>query len=121
MLEFVAAQADLMLAAVSFVFAASLAPTVADQWRRRASTVPLSTSLVTFAGLAVVVLVYAALELWVAMVVSSVTAALWGVIAAQRVLYSRRSARAGGLAEEVRRALLPLQNFFGGEGWCARR
>lgn len=91
MLDWVATHADTILAAVSAVFATSLVPTVWTQWRERHSTVPLSTSVLTFVGLAVIVVVYAALGLWFAVSVGSLTATTWAVIAVQRLMYGVRT------------------------------
>lgn len=87
MMDWLAANADPILAAVSAVFAASLLPTVWAQWQERRSSVPLSTSGLTAIGLAVIVVVYAALGLWYAVGVGSLTTMAWFAIALQRLGY----------------------------------
>lgn len=87
MMDWLAANADTILAFVSAVFAVSLVPTVWTQWREHHSSVPLSTSGLTAAGLAVIVIVYAALGLWFAVVVGSMPTTAWVIIALQRLAY----------------------------------
>lgn len=89
MLELLANNADAIIAVVSAVFAASLLPTVWNQGKERSSTIPLTTSVLTFVGLVVIVAVYASLDLRYAFGVGSGTATLWSVIAIQRWMYGR--------------------------------
>jgi hypothetical protein len=87
-LGFLATYADPILAIVSATFTVALAPTVWHQWRVRASSVPLPSSMLTFLGLVIFTAVYAALGLWIAAGSAASTAIAWGLIAAQRVIYS---------------------------------
>lgn len=89
MMDLLADNADVIIAVVSAVFAASLLPTVWSQGKERSSSIPLTTSVLTFVGLATIVAVYASLEMWYAFGVGSGTAMLWGVIAVQRWMYGR--------------------------------
>lgn len=87
MLDVIATNADAILAVVSAIFSVSLLPTILEQWKGRQSSIPLSSSVLTFAGLAMIVVVYAALGLWYAMSMGSLIAASWAVIALQRFFY----------------------------------
>lgn len=87
MLDVIASHADLILAVVSVVFAVSMLPTLWAQYQARGSSVPMSSSILTFTGLTVIVIVYAALGLWYAAATSTVTATCWAIIAAQRFVY----------------------------------
>ncbi len=87
MLDVIAAHADPILAVVSVVFAMSMLPTLWAQYKARQSSVPLPSSIMTFAGLAVIVVVYASLGLWYAAATATATATCWVIIAAQRFVY----------------------------------
>ena len=82
------AYADQILMAASALFALSLVPTVIRQWRDRACTVPLSSSLPTLAALGMIMAAYASLGLWLATGAAGATALCWAIIAGQRVAYS---------------------------------
>jgi len=87
------AYADQILMAASALFALSLVPTVIRQWRDRACTVPLSSSLPTLTALGMIIVAYASLGLWLATGAAGATALCWAIIAGQRVAYSRREAK----------------------------
>ncbi len=78
---------DLTVMVSGFIFCGALLPTIWYQFRVRASTVPVSTSLTTAAALAVLLPVYASLGLWIGTAVLTGNLLLWLVVMAQRVLY----------------------------------
>lgn len=84
---YLAAHADLVLALTALSFVPSTALTVIEQLRRRASTVPLTTSLPTAAALYFLVLVFSVLALPFTAVVDGLTGTLWAIIAFQRIRY----------------------------------
>lgn len=87
MLDWLATNADPILAIVSAAFTVALVPTVWHQWRVRTSSIPLSSSMLTFLGLVIFAAVYVALGLWIAAGSATSTAVAWGLIAVQRVIY----------------------------------
>lgn len=87
MLDWIAMNADPIFAAMNFFFIVSLVPTVWHQWRLKASTVPMQTSVLTTAALMIIVLVFISLRLWLTVATDIVTTALWATIAAQRYVY----------------------------------
>ena len=87
MMDFIAANADTILAAVNTILAVSLVPTLWSQWRARRSTTPLSTSVLTGAGLAVISVTFLSMSLWYAATVLAVASTMWAVIATQRIIY----------------------------------
>lgn len=84
---FLAAHADLILAAASMGFNIFLLPTVWTQWRTRASTVSLITAFTSVIMLATIVAVFIALHLWVVAASDVINAVLWAIVGAQRVHY----------------------------------
>lgn len=88
MLHWLAQIADPLLAGVSTVFALILVPTIFHQWRVKASTIPLMSTVPTLAAFLVAIPVYASLGLWVTASVEVVQAAMWAIVAAQRVRYT---------------------------------
>ena len=87
MLDWVAAHADKIMAMTNFVFIVALVPTAWYQWRLKASTVPLYTSLLTTAALIVFVVAFLSLRMWLTFAAESVVVALWAIIAGQRFVY----------------------------------
>ncbi len=87
MLDWIATHADTILAATQAILTGVLVPLVWTQWRERRSTVPLLTSVVTFAGLGTIALVYASSSWWFAVAVVLAAATCWAIIVAQRVVY----------------------------------
>lgn len=84
---FLAAHADLVLSLTALSFVPTTALTVLDQLRRRASTVPLTTSIPTAGALYFLVLVFASLALPFTAAVDGITGSLWALIALQRAFY----------------------------------
>lgn len=78
---------DLTVMVSGFIFCAALIPTIWYQFRVRASTILVSTSLPTAAGLLVLLPVYASLGLWIGTGVLAFNLLLWLVVMAQRVFY----------------------------------
>ena len=70
---------DIVLSVGMWIFVIALIPTL-----RGKEKPALSTSIVTSAVLAVFVLTYATLELWLSTIASAVIAVLWFVLAAQK-------------------------------------
>ncbi len=87
MLDFLLPFADLGLMMVSIVFTVSLVPTVSSQFKTKVCSVPLTSSVVTSLGLVAIVLFEVSLGLHIAAVAGLISAAMWAVVAAQRVLY----------------------------------
>ncbi len=86
-LDVVAAHGDQLLAFTNIVFSVVLAPAALHQWRVKASTVPLTTSVATFAALAVILVLWLANGWWLALATDAANMSLWAVVAAQRVAY----------------------------------
>ena len=86
-METVEDNADLIFTVVQIVFAVILAPTLRDQYRAKACTVPLSTSLITAAGLFILAVTQLSLGLEFAMVSASLSGMMWLAIAGQRTAY----------------------------------
>lgn len=87
MLEWLGANADPLLATGTVLFGAVLFPTILSQWRTRASTVTLSSSVPTVLVLAMFTLVYAGLGLWITATLEAIQTGMWVVIALQRFFY----------------------------------
>lgn len=84
MIEF----ADLIIAASGVIFSAALVPTVINQYKARASTVPLTTSLTTSGALLMLLVAYVALGLWFATTTIACNLVLWLIVMVQRVKYT---------------------------------
>lgn len=82
---------DLTVMISGFIFCGALLPTIWYQFRVRASTIPVSTSLTTAAALAVLLPVYASLGLWIGTSVLTFNLLMWLVVMAQRVFYEEAS------------------------------
>ncbi len=89
MLDFIADRADIIIAAVQTALTLDMLPTIWTQFRARASTVPLTSSVPTTVGLAVLGLVFFATGLYIATATVLVGSVAWAVVAAQRVRYNR--------------------------------
>ena len=87
MLNVVAENGNLILAFTNIVFSVVLAPTVWHQWRVKASTMPLTTSVATFAMLAIILVLWLAKGWWLAFWTDAANLSLWAVVAAQRLRY----------------------------------
>ena len=87
MLDVISDNADLLIAAANTALDASLVPTMLNQRRDKASTVPLTTSVTSTALWLFTALVFASISLWITMCAAIVTAGLWAIIATQRVIY----------------------------------
>lgn len=83
----ITSHADLILALVGVVAMFTLLPTVWNQYQDKASTVPLTTSLLYFSLLSVVLVVYLSLGFWIAVVPEAITTLLWLVVGYQRWKY----------------------------------
>ncbi len=78
---------DLTVMISGFIFCGALIPTIWHQFRVRASTIPVSTSLPTAVALAALLPAYASLGLVIGTSVLAFNTLLWLVVMAQRVLY----------------------------------
>ena len=87
MIDFIVAHADLILALAGMSFIPSTAWTLIEQWRRRASTVPIMTSVPTAVALYLLVIVFTVLSLPFTALVDCITGSLWVAIAFQRFSY----------------------------------
>ena len=89
MLDFIADRADLIIAGVQTALTLDMLPTIWTQFRARACTVPLTSSIPTAVGLAVLGLVFFATGLPIATATVLVGSAMWAVVAGQRIVYNR--------------------------------
>ncbi len=89
MLDFIADRADIIIAGVQTALTLDMLPTIWTQFRARASTVPLTSSIPTAVGLSVLGLVFFATGLYIATVTVLIGSAVWAVVAGQRIGYSR--------------------------------
>ena len=95
MLDVILDYADLLIAAANTALDASLVPTMLNQRRDEASTVPLTTSVTSVALWLFTAVVFASISLWITMCAAIVTASLWAIIATQRFVYGDPAARGG--------------------------
>ncbi len=89
MLEQISNNADIIIASVQTALTLDMLPTIWTQFRARASTVPLTSSVPTAVGLAVLGLVFFSTGLFIATGTVLVGSAMWSIVAAQRVVYNR--------------------------------
>jgi len=87
MLDLISDNADFLIAVANTALDASLVPTMLNQRRDKASTIPLSTSITSAVLWLFTALVFGSISLWFTMVASIVTATIWAIIAAQRYIY----------------------------------
>lgn len=87
MLDLISDNADFLIAAANTALDASLVPTMLNQRRDRASTIPMTTSVTSTVLWLFTALVFASISLWITMGASIVTATLWAIIAFQRYTY----------------------------------
>jgi hypothetical protein len=86
-LDIISDNADFLIATANTALDASLVPTMMNQRRDKASTIPLTTSVTSTVLWLFTALVFASITLWITMVASIVTATLWAIIALQRFIY----------------------------------
>ncbi len=89
MLDFIADRADLIIAGVQTALTLDMLPIVWHQFRAKASTVPLLSSVPTAVGLAVLSLVFFSTDLYLAAGTVAVGSAMWAIVAGQRIGYNR--------------------------------
>ena len=89
MLDFIANHADIIIAAVQTALTLDMLPTIWTQFRARASTVPLTSSVPTAIGLAVLGLVFFSTGLYLAATTVVVGSVMWSIVAGQRIGYNR--------------------------------
>jgi len=94
MLDVISDNADFLIAAANTALDASLVPTMLNQRRDKASTVPLTTSVTSTVLWLFTAVVFGSISLWITMCASTVTASLWAVIASQRFIYGDPAFRA---------------------------
>ena len=87
MLDLISDNADFLIATANTALDASLVPTMLNQRKDKASTIPLTTSVTSVALWLFTGLVFASISLWITMGASIVTAILWAIIAFQRFVY----------------------------------
>lgn len=87
MLDPIASNADYIIAAAQVCLTADMLPTVWHQFRAKACSIPLVSSVVTSVMLAALGVVYLSLGLYVALATVLMGSAIWAVSAAQRVAY----------------------------------
>lgn len=87
MLEPIANSADYILAIGQLAITVDMMPTVWHQFRAKACSIPLISSIITTAVLAAFGVVFLALSLYFAMTGAVLGSAIWAVVAAQRVAY----------------------------------
>ena len=89
MIDFIADRADFIIAGVQTALTLDMLPTIWTQFRAKASTVPLTSSVPTAMGLAVLGLVFFSMGLPIATGTVLVGSLMWTVVAVQRVVYNR--------------------------------
>lgn len=89
MLEQISANADIIIATVQAALTLDMLPTIWTQFRARTSTVPLTSSMPTAIGLAVLGLVFFSTGLYIATATVIVGSAMWAIVAGQRIGYNR--------------------------------
>ncbi len=90
MLEQISANADIIIASVQTALTLDMLPTIWTQFRARASTVPLTSSVPTAVGLAVLGLVFFSTGLFIATGTVIVGSAMWSIVAGQRIGYNKK-------------------------------
>ena len=95
MLDLISENADFLIAAANTCLDASLVPTMLNQRRDKASTIPLTTSITSTALWLFTAVVFASISLWITMCAAIVTASLWAIIAAQRFIYGDPNSHRG--------------------------
>ena len=81
---------DILISIVTTIFSVALVPQVYYGFKRRTGPIRYYTSVPTFIGLYVIMVVYYTLTLYFAAIVSFFTATLWFLLFLQRVLYSKK-------------------------------
>ena len=89
MLDFFSNNADLIIAGVQITLTADMLPTVYHQFRSKACSVPLTSSIPTSVGLAILGLVFFASGMYVATSTVLLGTAVWALVAGQRKWYNR--------------------------------
>ncbi len=89
MLDFIADKADVIIAVTQAILTAGMLPVVWHQFQAKASTVPLTTSVLTAVGLATLGVVFLSTGMLLAAGTLAVGTVVWSIVAAQRVLYNR--------------------------------
>jgi hypothetical protein len=107
--NWVADHASILLALTGIPFTLFLIPTIWSQWKEKASTVTLATSLSNTLGLLAVMVVFIALGYWATVAADICNAALWAVIAFQRVQYGHRTKVFNTVAEIMIRSFDEVQ------------
>lgn len=87
MLNWIAANADAILAAAAVVYAVAFLPQVFYQARIRACTVPLTTSIPFLLATCTMGIVFATLSMWLTAGIDVLMVFLWLVVIAQRIVY----------------------------------
>jgi hypothetical protein len=87
MLDLISDNADFLIAAANTALDASLVPTMLNQRRDKASTIPLTTSVTSTVLWLFTALVFASISLWITMAAAIITASLWAILTFQRVIY----------------------------------
>ncbi len=90
MMDFIANKADLIIAAVSVMMTVDMLPTVWHQFRAKASTVPLTSSVPTSIGLGILSFVFFATGMYLATGTMLVGSMMWIAVSLQRIWYNRR-------------------------------
>ena len=88
MLTFFSDNADLIIASVQMALTADMLPTLWHQVRAKTCSVPLTSSIPTSVGLAVLGLVFFASGMYVATSTVLLGSIVWGLVAAQRKWYN---------------------------------
>ncbi len=89
MFAFIADRADFIIAGVQTALTLDMLPTIWTQFRARASTVPLTSSIPTAVGLSVLGLVFFATGLYIATATVLIGSVVWAIVAGQRMVYNR--------------------------------
>lgn len=117
MLDAVAAHGDWILAFTNIVFSVVLAPTVWHQWRVKASTMPLTTSVATFVALGIILVLWLANQWWLALATDAANMSLWAVVAGQRIIYGA-PADQEALRDAAMWAVKNFEEWSDGPNWA---
>lgn len=109
--------ADLIIAASGVVFSAALVPTVINQYKARASTVPLTTSLTTSGALLMLLVAYIGLGLWFATATIACNLVLWLIVMVQRWRYPNDAAEGPPQTDNERDLIRAAVRQFDNKHW----
>jgi len=119
MLDAIADRADIIIAAVQTALTLDMLPTIWTQFRAKASTVPLTSSVPTAIGLSVLGLVFFSTGLYIATGTVLVGSVMWALVAAQRIAYSPQTSynKEHGVHKNTRVSRCEVEADEGSTSW----